>query len=55
MSEMSEEELRATKLDNGSMSIENLLDYWRNIYEIPLFEIDAVKNYIKKLEGKNEK
>lgn len=52
MSEMEEDELIATKLDNKSMTIINLLDYWHMVYEIPLFEIDKVKNYIKELEEK---
>lgn len=51
MSEMSDEELLATKLYNGAMKIDDLLNYWRLTYEIPLFEIDKVREYIKKLES----
>lgn len=51
MSEMEDDELLATRLDNGCMTIMNLLDYWRINYDIPLYEIDTVKNYIRGLEN----
>ena len=57
MSEMDEDELLATRLDNGAMTVGNLLNYWHIEYEIPLFEIDKVKEYIdllKKERGKND-
>lgn len=49
--DMEDDELRFTKIDNGSMTVYNLLDYWRINYEIPLYEIDTVKDYIKRLEN----
>ena len=51
MSDMDEDELLATRLENGAMNIYDLLNYWRLTYEIPLFEIDKVRGYIKKLES----
>ena len=57
MSDLDDEELLATKLDNGAMTVDNLLNYWHLAYEIPLFEIDKVKDYInllKKERGKND-
>ena len=50
MSDLDDEELLATKLDNGAMTVENLLNYWHLAYEIPLFEIDKVKDYINLLK-----
>ena len=50
MSDMSDDELLATKLLYGAMNIDDLLNYWRLNYDIPLFEIDRVRNYIKELE-----
>lgn len=57
MSDLDDEELLATKLENGAMTVDNLLNYWHLAYEIPLFEIDKVKDYInllKKERGKND-
>ena len=51
MSEMEDDELFMTKVDNGSMTVLNILDYWRIQYDIPLYEIDTVKNYIRGLEN----
>lgn len=50
MSEMSNEELTATRLDNGSLKLNNLLDQWRLEYEIPLYEIDYIKDSYKRKE-----
>lgn len=55
MSDMSDDELLATRLENGAMSIDNLLNYWRLNYDIPLFEIDKVRGYIKSLEREVKK
>lgn len=54
MSDFSEDELVATKLENGSMNIYNLLDYWYMKYGIKKYEIEFAKEFIMKLEGKNE-
>lgn len=57
MSDLDDEELLATKLENGAMTIDNLLSYWHIVYEILLFEIDKVKDYINLLKrgaGKND-
>lgn len=51
MSDMSDDELLATRLFNGAMNIDDLLNYWRLNYDIPLFEIDKVRGYIKSLES----
>ena len=55
--DLDDDELLATRLDTGAMTVENLLNYWHINYEIPLFEIDKVKDYINllKREIKNEK
>lgn len=57
MGDYDEDELLATKLKNGAMKIDDLLSYWHIEYEIPLFEIDKVRDYINllKKEIKNEK
>lgn len=52
MSDLDDDEIMATRLDNGSTTIFNLLDHWRYIYEIPAYEIDKVKKYIEELEEK---
>lgn len=51
MSDQIDEEIIFTKLNNGSMTVLNILDYWRIQYDIPLYEIDTVKNYIRGLEN----
>lgn len=43
MGDYDKDELLATRLDNGAMTVDNLLNYWHLAYEIPLFEIDKVK------------
>ena len=55
MSEMDDDELLSTRLYNGSYKIDDLLNYWRLTYEIPLFEIDKVREYIKELEREVKK
>ena len=50
MGDYDEDELLATKLENGAMKIDDLLAYWHINYEIPLFEIDKVREYINKLK-----
>ena len=47
-------ELLATKISNGAMTVENLLNYWHLEYEIPLFEIDKVKDYINLLRKERD-
>lgn len=54
MSEMEEDELKATKLFYGCYTVYDMLENWRQNYEIPIYEIDFVKDYIRSLEGKNE-
>lgn len=49
MSDLSEEEIIYTKLDNGSMTIFDLLDYWYIKYGIQKYQIDIVKNYISEV------
>ena len=41
------EDLIATKLDNGTMTTSQLLDYWYIKYNIPKWQIDYVKEKIK--------
>ena len=55
MSDMSDDELLVTRLDNGAMTVDNLLNYWHLEYEIPLFEIDKVKDYINLLKKECKK
>lgn len=55
MSDLDDEEILATRLDNGAMTVDNLLNYWHLAYEIPLFEIDKVKDYINLLKKEREK
>ena len=50
--DLNDEDLVATKLDNKSMNIYDLLNYWYIKYGVPQFEIDFAKEYIKKLEEK---
>lgn len=52
--DLSEDELIMTKLDNKSMSIYQLLNHWHIKYGVPQTQIKYAKEYIKKLEGKNE-
>ena len=50
MSDLDEDELEATKKLYKKKSIEEglmLLKYWKEIYDIPLYEIDKIKNLIK--------
>lgn len=42
-----EDELIATKLNNGSMSGENLLDYWYIKYNIPSYQLNYIKEIIR--------
>lgn len=46
MSDLSDEEIIYTKLDNGSMTVFDLLDYWYIKYGIKKYQIDIVKKYI---------
>ena len=41
------EDLIATKLDNGTMTTSQLLDYWYIKYNIPKWQIDYVKGELK--------
>lgn len=52
MSEMKDDEIVATKLNNGSMSIYGLLDYWYMKYGIDEYQKEVAEKYIMKLEGK---
>lgn len=54
MGDYDEDELLATKLENGAMNIDDLLAYWHTNYDIPLFEIDKVREYINKLKKERE-
>lgn len=47
MSDLNIDELIATKLNNGSMSGENLLDYWYIKYNIPVYQINYIKDMIR--------
>lgn len=47
MSYLEEEDLISTKLHNGSMTTEDLLDYWYIKYNIPKWQIDYVKGELK--------
>lgn len=49
MSDLDEEEIIYTKLDNGSMTIFDLLDYWYIKYGIKKYQIDIVKKYISEV------
>ena len=52
--DLDDTELLATKIDNGAMTVDNLLNYWHLEYEIPLFEIDKVKDYINLLKRERD-
>lgn len=52
MSDQIDEEIIATKLDNGSMTIDQLLDFWLMKYNIPEWQIEYVK---KELENGQKK
>lgn len=57
MSDLDEDELEATKKLYKKKSIEEglmLLKYWKEIYDIPLYEIDKIKNLIKEQENRHE-
>lgn len=47
MSDQNDEEIIATKLDNGSMTVNDLLQHWEMKYGIPSWQIDYVKEKIK--------
>lgn len=47
MSDLDIEELISTKLNNGSMTFENLLDYWYIKYNIPVYQINYIKDMIR--------
>lgn len=47
MSDLDIDELISTKLHNGSMNYENLLDYWYIKYNIPVYQIEFIKNIIR--------
>ena len=52
--DLDDEELLFTRLDTGAMTVDKLLNYWHLEYEIPLFEIDKVKDYINLLRKERE-
>lgn len=54
MSDLDDEELLATKLENGAMKVHDLLDYWHLVYDIPMFEIDKVRDYINLLKKERD-
>ena len=54
MSDQSDDEIIYQKLVQGNMTIYNLIDYWYMKYGIKEYEKEFAKEYIKKLEGKNE-
>lgn len=47
MSDLDLEEIIATKLDNGSMTVYDLLQHWEMKYGIPSWQIDYVKEELK--------
>ena len=54
MSDMEEDELKMTKLFYGSITVYDLLEQWKQEYEIPLYEVDFVKDYIRGLENERK-
>lgn len=52
MSDQTDEEIIFTKLNNGSMTIDQLLDFWFIKYNISKWQIDYVK---KELENGQKK
>lgn len=48
MSDIEEEELISTKLNNGTMTTNQLLDYWFIKYNIPKWQIDHVRSKLKR-------
>lgn len=55
--ELDDEELVATKKYYGIRPTEKeealaLLEHWKNVYNIPLYEIDKVRYYIQKINLK---
>ena len=54
MSDQTDDEIVEQKLEQGNMTIYNLLDYWYMKYGLKENEIEFAKKYIKKLEGKDE-
>lgn len=55
--DLDDEDLKATRIDNGAekptgIKVKELLAYWKTYYDIPLYEIDKVLDYISKLEEK---
>lgn len=53
--DLDDDDLIATRLDNGSMTIYGLLDYWSMKFGIRKEQIDFVKDYIKKEYERNDK
>lgn len=54
MSDQIDEEIIATKLDNGSMTTNQLLDFWLMKYNIPEWQIDYVKKELENGQKKRE-
>ena len=54
MSDMGEDETKATQLMYGCITAQSLIDQWKQEYEIPSYEIDFVKDYIRGLENGNK-
>lgn len=54
MSDLDDEELLATKLENGAMKVHDLLNYWHLVYDVPMFEIDKVRDYINLLKKERD-
>ena len=50
MSDQTDDEIVAQKLEQGNMTISQLFDYWHMKYGIPEFERDFAKDYLNKLE-----
>lgn len=50
--DLSDNDLVNTKLDNGTMSIYGLIDYWYMKFGIEEYQRDYAKEYIKNLEEK---
>lgn len=54
MSCLDDEEIIATKLDNGSMTTDQLLDFWFIKYNIPKWQIDYVKKELRNGQKKRK-
>lgn len=55
MSDTDEDETKATKIFYNCYTVDDMLNDWKINYNIPIYEIDFVRDYIRGLENEQRK